>query len=125
MPDLTYTQLVHAVESHQVATARSAEAIRVRAQALADYATDTRTDAKCLSAMSVDSDTFSEAEQLARNLDGVSDAVVAYASAADTTARCAKAAADQARTTHSGIQEAVSRAPVDATGVNRAWFQQQ
>ncbi|MGW5003277.1 hypothetical protein ACWEP8_37115 [Streptomyces hydrogenans] len=125
MPDLTYTQLVRAIETHQVTTARSAEAIRVRSQALADYAKATRHDAKCLAAMSVDPYTYGEADQLAKNLDGVSDAIVAYASAADTVARGAKAAADQARTTHAGVQQAASRAPVDVTGVNRAWFQQE
>lgn len=125
MADMTYTQLVRSIETHQVTTARSAEAIRLRAQALSDYAQATRHDAKCLAAMSVDPYTYSEADQLARNLDGVSDAVVAYASASDTTARCAKAAADQARATHAGVQQAASRAPVDVTGVKRVWFQQE
>jgi hypothetical protein len=126
MADLTYSQLQKAVADLQVNTARGAEAIRTRAQRIDEEAQDTARVAEMVTAMGVDADTAAETKQLASLMHGVSEAAIAYASAGDTTAKAAKAARDQAQTTHSRIHEAVSRSTVsNIHSVNREWLRQE
>ncbi|GGZ82670.1 hypothetical protein GCM10010328_66360 [Streptomyces rubiginosohelvolus] len=75
--------------------------------------------------MGVDSDTIAETNHLAKLMDGLSDSAHAYVSAADTTAKSAKAAHAQNQTSHGGIAEAVSRATVQTSGLNREWLRQE
>ena len=126
MARITYRQLVAAVGALEKNMARTAEQIRVQADEIQDEAEDTTRVAKMIATMNVDRDTVGETHALARVASGLSEAAVAYASAADTTARVAKAAGEQARTTHAGIQEAVSRSGVDGIhDVNREWLRQE
>jgi hypothetical protein len=125
MPDLTYKQLQAAVTGLTKDVTRATQAIHAKADQISDEAQDTSRVAEMISRMGVDPATTSETQDLSRLMRGVSDAAISYASAGDTTARAAGAAHDQAKATHGGIQEAVSRSSVDVQGVNREWFRQQ
>lgn len=126
MADLTFTQLQKAVADLQVNTARAAEAIRSRAKRIDEEAQDTARVAEMIASLNVDNDTVAETKQVARIMQGVSQAAIAYASASDTTAKAAKAAHEQAKNTHSGIQEAVSRSNVtNVFDLNREWLRQE
>ncbi|MEU2873017.1 hypothetical protein ABZ769_28100 [Streptomyces olivoreticuli] len=126
MADLTYKQLQKAVTDLRKDVTRASEAIRERSRKIDEEAQDTARVAEMIGGMGVDNATTSETRDLARIMKGVSEAAIAYAAAGDTTARAAGAAYDQAHTTHGGIQEAVSRAPVDRVhDVNREWFRQE
>ena len=126
VPELTYTQLRSAVADLRTNIARGAEAIRARAVEMSDEAQDTGRVAEMVGAMRVDTETVGETRELSRIMHGLSDAVIEYAGAADTTARQAGAAYDQAQATHGGIQEAVSRSPVSGIHeVDRDWFRQE
>lgn len=125
MPELTYTQLTAAVARLEESIARDADEIRTRALLMEEIAQDTGRVAEMIGSMKVDPLTVGETRDLARIMLGISEVTHAYASAADTTAKMAAAAGAQARTTHAGIDEAVSRAPVDVSGVNRSWFAEE
>lgn len=126
MADLTYTQLHKGVTDFGQKIARHGQMIHNQAHSIDDDATDTSRVAEQISAMGVDSATIAETSDLARSMRTLSEALTAYASAGDTTTRAAKAACDQLRSTHDGIQEAVSRAPVDRIhDVNPGWFRQE
>ncbi|OKJ52548.1 hypothetical protein [Streptomyces sp. CB02261] len=125
MTDLTYTRLTHAIASLEKNIARDSDEIQVRAQFMDVIAQDTARVAEMIGAMNVDSETVGETKELARILHGLSEATLAYAASADTTAKSAHAVGEQARTTHAGIDEAVSRATVDVSEVHRDWFRQE
>lgn len=126
MTDLTYKQLQQAVTGLTTEVTRAAEAIRIRAQQIDDHAQDTARVAEMIGAMRVDASTVAETRDLSKIMRGLSEAAIAYASAGDTTAKAATAAHDQAHTTHNGINEAYSRAPVDNIhDVDREWFRQE
>jgi hypothetical protein len=126
MADLTYKELQKAVTDLKRDVTRASEAIRTKAKKIEEEAQDTSRVAEMIGGMGVDSSTTSETRDLSRIMKGVSEAAIAYASCGDTTARAASAAYDQAHTTHGGIQEAVSRAPVDRIhDVNREWLRQE
>lgn len=125
MADLTYKQLQKAVSTVRSDVAKAADAIRSRAQKIDEEAQDTARVAEMIGGLKVDNGTVSETHEVARIMRGLSEAAIAYASAADTTAKTATAAHEQARTTHSGIQEAVSRSNVTGIhNVNREWLRQ-
>ncbi|WP_331756592.1 hypothetical protein [Streptomyces decoyicus] len=124
MPDITYKQLKAAVEDLAKEVNRASDAIRARAQQIDEEAKDTARIAEMIASMGVDTETVGETRDLSRLMNGVSEAAIAYASAGDNTAKSASAAAIQAHTTHGGIQEAVSRAPVDVRGLDREWLRQ-
>lgn len=124
MADLTYKQLQHAVTDLQKNVARAADAISSRAQRIDEEAKDTARVAELIGAMGVDTSTVAETSELARITRGVSEAAIAYASTADTTARAALAAHEQARASHDGLQEAYNRAPVDVSNLKREWLRQ-
>jgi hypothetical protein len=126
MAELTYKALVRAVEGKEKALARNAEAVQNAATTITEYADDTVRDADALGAKSVDRDSLAECQELAKIIRGVSTAAISYAAKGVDTARAAKAAGDQARTTHSGFQEAFTRSNVDGLEqVSRDWFEQQ
>jgi hypothetical protein len=126
MADLTYKQLQQAVTELGKNVARASEAIRVKAKQIDEEATDTARVAEMIGAMSVDNATVAETRELAKITAGLSQAAIAYATAGDNTTKAAQAAHDQARTTHGGIQEAVSRSNVAGIhDVNREWLRQE
>jgi hypothetical protein len=126
MTDLTYKQLLKQVTDLATSVTKGAEAVRTAARRIDTDAQDTHRVAEMINLMGVDPATTAETTELARIMQGVSKASIAYASAGDTTAKAAQASAAQARTTHGGIQEAVDRSPV--TGIHHVhheWFRQQ
>ncbi|MFJ1789607.1 hypothetical protein ACIOML_35525 [Streptomyces anulatus] len=126
MAELTYKALVRKTEAKEKALARNAEGVRKAAENIKELADDTASDADALGAKSVDRDSLSECQELAKVIRGVSDGAITYASRTADTAKAAKAAGDQARTTHAGFQEAFDRSDVsDLETVSRDWFEQE
>lgn len=126
MSDLTYSQLQKAVTDLQKTVARAAEAIRAQAQYIDEEARDTARTSELIANMGVDPATVTETLDLSRLMNGVREAAIAYASASDTTARSAQAAGQELHRSHSGVREALLRAPV--TGIdnlNPDWIRKQ
>ena len=124
--DLTYKALVRAVQAKEKTLARNAESVKKAADTIKEHADDTATDADALGAKSVDRDSVSECQELSKIIRGVSDAAIQYAAKTADTAKSAKAAGDQARTTHAGFQEAFDRSNVTGLEqVSRDWFEQE
>lgn len=126
MAALTYKALLRAVEAKEKALARNAESVKKAADTIKEHADDTAKDADALGAKSVDRDSISECQELARIIRGVSNGAIAYAARGVDTAKAARAAGDQARTTHGQFQEAFDRSTVtDLEKVSRDWFEQE
>lgn len=126
MADLTYKALLRAVQDKEKALARNAESVKKAADTIKEHADDTAKDADALGAKSVDRDSIAECQELSKTIAGMSDGALAYAAKADDTAKAAKAAGDQARTTHAGFQEAFDRSTVTGLeNVSRDWFEQE
>jgi hypothetical protein len=127
MPDLTYKQLQAAVTNLAKDTTRASEAIKGEAQKIDEQATDTARTAESIAALRVDKATVAETRELARIMAGLSEAVLAYATAGDTTAKTAQAAHDQNQASHDGIHEAVQRSTVgrDIYDVDREFLRQE
>ncbi|MER6917093.1 hypothetical protein ABT354_36095 [Streptomyces sp. NPDC000594] len=126
MAELTYKALVRKVQDKEKALARHAEGARNSADNMRQLADDTASDADALGAKSVDRDSLAECQELAKVIRGVSDGTLTYAAKTADIVKAAKAAGDQARTTHGGFQEAFDRS--DVTGlekVSRDWFEQE
>lgn len=124
--ELTYKALVRAVQDKEKKLARNAESVKRAADHITEHADDTARDADTLGAKSVDRDSIAECQELARIIRGVSDKAIAYAAKGVDTAKAAKAAGDQARTTHGGFQEAYDRSTVTGLEqVSRDWFEQE
>lgn len=123
--DLKYQQLQKAVTDLGKQVVRASEAILVHAQNITNEARDTARTAEGIGALGVDHATVAETLALAQLMDGLSDSAYAYASAADTTSKAAKAAHDQNQASHGGIAEAVQRSTVDVSGLNRDWLRQE
>ena len=123
MPELTFGGLKAATEAMAKDIARSSEAIRAESKAIDDEADGTARDAESIASMRVDKPSVSETHELAKIMRGLSEAVIAHASAGDTTARQALAARDQNQTSHGQIHEAMGRSPVgaDVYNVDRRW----
>ena len=126
MAELTYKTLVRAVQTKEKAQARNAESVKKAADTIKDHADDTAADADALGAKSVDRDSIAECQELSKIIRGMSDAAIQYAAIGVDTARAAKAADDQARTTHGAFQEAFDRSNVtDLENVSRDWLEQE
>ncbi|MBW1603558.1 hypothetical protein JJV70_15895 [Streptomyces sp. JJ66] len=126
MAELTYKVLVRKTEAKEKALARNAEGVKKAAENIKELADDTASDADALGAKSVDRDSLAECQELSKIIRGVSDGAMTYASKTADTAKTAKAAGDQARTTHAGFQEAFDRSDVtDLEKVSRDWFEQE
>ncbi|MBV7674117.1 hypothetical protein STHAL_32235 [Streptomyces halstedii] len=126
MAELTYKVLVRKTQDKEKALARNAEGAKKAADNIKELADDTASDADALGAKSVDRDSLAECQELAKVIRGVSDGALTYASKTSDTAKAAKAAGDQARTTHAGFQEAFDRSSVtDLEKVSRDWFEQE
>ncbi|WP_328545480.1 hypothetical protein [Streptomyces europaeiscabiei] len=126
MAELTFKTLVRAVQTKEKSLARNAESVKKAADTIKDHADDTASDADALGAKSVDRDSIAECQELSKIIRGVSNAAIQYAAIGVDTARAAKAAGDQARTTHGAFQEAFDRSNVtDLEKVSRDWFEQE
>lgn len=126
MAELTYKALAHAVQAKEKKLARHAESVKKAADNIKEHADDTAKDADALGAKSVDRDSISECQELAKVIRGVSDGAISYAAKGVDTAKAAKAAGDQARSTHGGFQEAFDRSGVTGLeNVSRDWFEQE
>lgn len=126
MAELTYKVLVRKTDAKEKALTRNAEGVKRAADNIKELADDTASDADALGAKSVDRDSLAECQELAKVIRGVSEAAITYASKTSDTAKTAKAASDQARTTHAGFQEAFDRSDVDGLEkVSRDWFEQE
>ncbi|MFD5696395.1 hypothetical protein [Streptomyces rubiginosohelvolus] len=126
MAELTYKVLARKVQDKEKALARNAEGIKKAAETIKELADDTASDADALGAKSVDRDSLAECQELSRVILGVSDGAITYAAKTADTAKAAKAAGDQARTTHAGFQEAFDRSNVtNLEKVSREWFEQE
>lgn len=124
--DMTYKQLQQDTAALTREILHAAAAIQNRAQQMAEEANDTGRLAETISALKVDSSTVAETRELAAITAGLSKAAIAYATAGNTTAKAAQAVADQAKDSHSGINEAVNRSGVQGIhDVNRSWFTQE
>lgn len=127
MPDLTYKQLQAAVTALAKDVTRASEAIKAEARHMDEEAQDTARLADSIGAMRVDKATVGETKELSKIMAGLSEAVLAYASAGDNTAKAAQAAHAQNHASHDRIHEAASRSPVgrEIYDVNREWFRQE
>lgn len=126
MADLTYKALVRKTQAKEKALARNAESVKTAAENIKALADDTASDADALGAKSVDRDSLAECQELAKVIRGVSQGAIDYAAKTADTAKAAKAAGDQARSTHAGFQEAFDRSSVDGLEkVSRDWFEQE
>ena len=125
MPAITYGHLLQVIAELEATAARSAQAIGARAAEMTLEAKDTTRVAEMIASRGVDTTTIGETKELGKVMDGLAGAVTSYASAGDSTARAAKAAGDQARGSHSGVNEAVNRSPVDVSNTDPAWFAQE
>ncbi|THA53208.1 hypothetical protein [Streptomyces sp. A1136] len=126
MAELTYKALVKRTQDKEKALARNAEGVKKAADDIKELADDTASDADALGAKSVDRDSLAECQELSKTIRGVSEGALSYASKTADTAKAAKAAGDQARTTHAGFQEAFDRSDVDGLEkVSRDWFEQE
>lgn len=126
MAELTYKVLIRRTQDKEKALARNAEGVKQAADSIRALADDTASDADALGAKSVDRDSLAECQELVKVICGVSEGAATYAAKTADTAKAAKAAGDQARTTHAGFQEAFDRSSVtDLQKVSRDWFEQQ
>lgn len=122
--EITYKKLNKTVTDLAKQVVRGSEAIKASGTEISEAALDTARIAEGIASLGVDPDTIAETRALARMLTGLSEATGTYMGAADTTAKSAKAAHDQNRTSHQGIAEAFGRSPVDLSGVKPGWFSQ-
>lgn len=126
MAELTYKGLQAAVKALEERVSRNADAIAAEAKKIDEDAKDTARAAEQIAAKNVDPDTVAETHEFAKITAGLSEAIIAYASAGHDTAKAAKAAGDQARASHGGIQEAVDRSNVTGIhDVDAGFFEQE
>jgi len=126
MADLTNKSLQASVARLEKKITRNADYIAADAKAIDEEARDATRVAGQIAAKGVDRYTVAETHEFAKITLGFSGSVMAYASSGYDTAKSAKAAGDQARASHDGIQQAVDRSTVDTIhNVHADWFEQQ
>jgi hypothetical protein len=125
--ELTYRALAKAVSDLATTSARNAETIHANATWMSEEARDTARIADQIGARRVDNITVGETHEVSKIMQGLSEAVLAYAVAGDTTSRAATAAHDANRDSHDGINEATARSTVghDVYEVDRGWFERE
>jgi hypothetical protein len=111
--DLTYRQLLRETRALAREVRRDTEAHRKLATKQDEEAQDTGRIAEQIAALGVDAATVAETREVSRIMKGLSNSALSYATTAEEASRAAKAAENEAVTTHGGIQEAVDRSPVD------------
>ncbi|MFE3381306.1 hypothetical protein [Streptomyces anulatus] len=123
--DIRFRELQNAVTALGKQVTRDAETIQQHGQHIANEAQDTARTADGIAALGVDPDTISETTALAQLMDYLSDSAHAYVSAADTTAKSARAAHAQNQASHGGIAEAVARSEVQTDNLHREWLREE
>ncbi|MFF3067156.1 hypothetical protein [Kitasatospora sp. NPDC057936] len=121
--DLTHRELVRQVRELSRELRRDTAAFRALAKAQQQEAQETGRIADQIAALHVDSATIAETREVARIMQGLSQAAIAYESAAEEAGRSAAATETQARTDHDGIQQAVDSSPVPMA--DRTWYTQE
>ena len=125
MSDLTYKALKAKTANLERKVSRNADEVKAAAKVIDAEATETHRESEQIAAQSVDRDSVADSQELARVIKGLSEGILTYAAKAQDTAKQAKAAGDQARSTHGGFQEAFDRSNVDGLeNVDRDWFEQ-
>ncbi|MGS2592140.1 hypothetical protein [Streptomyces hebeiensis] len=123
--DLTYKALQAKVTTLEKKVSRNADDIKTAAKVIDAEATESSRESDQMAAKSVDRDTVADSHELSKVIKGLSDGILTYAAKALDTAKQAKAAGDQAKSTHGGFQEAFDRSTVDGLeNVSRDWFEQ-
>lgn len=124
MADIAYKQLQAEVTALAKEVRRGAEAIQQDAKYVDDEATDTARIADSIASLKVDQATVAETREVSKIMAGLSEAVLAYAAGADTTARQAQAVHAQNHTSHDRLAEAFQRSTVghDIYSVDRTWI---
>ncbi|MEV0187200.1 hypothetical protein AB0I39_01525 [Kitasatospora purpeofusca] len=120
---LTYRELVREVRRLAREMRRDTAAFHALAAAQREQAVDTRRIAEQIAALHVDSATVAETSEVAKIMQGLSDAALAYEGAATEAGRSAADADAQAATDHDGIQQARDSAPVPMA--DRTWYTQE
>lgn len=120
---LTYRELLRETRALAKEIRGATEDHKKLAKTLADEAKDTSRVAEQIAALNVDTATVAETREVARIMQGLSTATLAYASAADEASRAATAAERQTITDHGGIQQAVDSSPVRMA--NASWYNQE
>lgn len=124
--DLTYKALQREVAKLERKVARNADEVKAAAKVIDAEATETLRESEQIAAKSVDRDSVADSQELSRVIKGLSDGILTYAAKAQDTAKQAKAAGDQAKSTHGGFQEAFDRSSVAGLeNVDRDWFAQE
>lgn len=124
--DMTYKALVAQLDALQRREAANGENLKRHAAEIEEVARETARIAERIAAKNVDRDTVSETHELSRAVSEVSASVLGFAARMDDTTAAAKAAAEQAKATHSGIDEAVNASSVTGIhDVDREWFTQE
>jgi hypothetical protein len=126
MSELTYRKLAKAVADVAQASALNADRIQANAAWISEEAHDTTRTADQIAARRVDNATVAETHQLSKIMQGLSDAAIAYAAAADNTSKAATAAHAANKDSHDGINEAAAHSTVgrDIYDVDRDWLAQ-
>ena len=126
MPEMTYQQLKAATIQLTKRIIRDSESIRRWGQHIDNEATETRRIGDQIGAKRVDPDTVAETQELAKIMEGVSEAAIAYATSGQDAAAASKAAHGQAQASHGGISEAVNRSSArNIHDVDRTWLEQE
>ncbi|MFB8169354.1 hypothetical protein ACFC60_15550 [Kitasatospora purpeofusca] len=120
---LTYRELVREVRALAREMRRDTAAFHALAESQREQAVDTRRIAEQITALNVDSATIAETSEVAKIMQGLSDAALAYESAATEAGRSAADADAQANADHDGIQQACDSAPVPMA--DRTWYTQE
>ncbi|MFI8079841.1 hypothetical protein ACIF6L_03430 [Kitasatospora sp. NPDC086009] len=120
---LTYRELVRQVRELTHEVRRDTAAFKALATAQAAEAQDTGRIAEQITYMHVDPATVAETREVSRIMRGLSEAAIAYESAAEETGRTAAATAAQAKDTHDGIQQAADSSTVPMA--DRGWYTQE
>lgn len=120
---LIYSELLHETRALARDVRRATAAHRKLATAMDEHAKDTGRVAEQIAALKVDAATVAETREVARIMQGMSTAAIAYADAADEASRTAAAAEQQTIATHGGIKEARDRSPVEMA--DRGWYGQE
>ncbi|WP_097865797.1 hypothetical protein [Streptomyces sp. rh34] len=123
--DIRFRELQKAVNDLGKQVVRASEMIHQHGEHITGEAQDTARTAEGIAAMGVDPETVAETQHLARLMDGLSDSAHAYVSAADATAKSARAAHAQNQASHGGIAEAVARSTVQTDNLHREWLREE
>lgn len=126
MAEMTNKGLQAAVQALETKVTRTAESVTAQTQMIDSEARDTHRVADQIAAKRVDRDTVSETNDFGKITAGLSQSALAYAASGQDTARSARAAGDQTRASHDGIDEALARSSVDGIyDVDADWLAQE